>query len=300
MTIKSAFVLAAGLGTRMGEIGKTLPKVLWPFFDTTLLGLQFKFLEQNAIENIAVNIHHHADKIREYLKANYPKVEILHETELLDSGGGVHNYLKHVQYRGDHCILNSDQLMFLSKNTWSEMQDLLQVNDNVLLTMDNPGGYGSIISDGAKAIAVGKAHEGPMFVGLSMLQAERIKPCYGRSRFFETIVRFENNSIGVVKDKFDFYDFGTITNYASNCFDLFRRLHTDNKLMEKWSGIGILDKTKLSTYSYDTDQKGVLNFSGKALSHPWPTGSIIISEPKLASASSGPVVVYDQICVSVD
>ena len=46
MKVNKALILSAGFGTRMGEIGKTLPKILWPIFDKSLLELQVLYLKE--------------------------------------------------------------------------------------------------------------------------------------------------------------------------------------------------------------------------------------------------------------
>src|SRR5690606_6913691 len=113
MLIERAFILAAGKGTRMGEIGKRLPKVLWPLFDSTLLGLQIEFLKNIGVKNITLNSHHLHDQMTTYLSRTYPEVQSLHEQELLDAGGGVHNYLANTNYFEPTYIMNSDQYLEL-------------------------------------------------------------------------------------------------------------------------------------------------------------------------------------------
>ena len=46
MKVDNILILAAGKGTRMGEIGKKIPKVLWPIFDKTLLEWQILYAKQ--------------------------------------------------------------------------------------------------------------------------------------------------------------------------------------------------------------------------------------------------------------
>ena len=42
-------ILSAGFGTRMGPIGKALPKVLWPIFEEALLGIQIEYVNELKI-----------------------------------------------------------------------------------------------------------------------------------------------------------------------------------------------------------------------------------------------------------
>ena len=70
MKVDKALILSAGFGTRMGEIGKTLPKILWPIFDKSLLELQALYLKEMGVKDIFINLFHQKDKIIDYCKKN--------------------------------------------------------------------------------------------------------------------------------------------------------------------------------------------------------------------------------------
>ena len=53
-----AYVLAAGLGTRMGAVTKTTPKCLLPVAGKPLLGRWFDLLAQAGVTHALVNTHH--------------------------------------------------------------------------------------------------------------------------------------------------------------------------------------------------------------------------------------------------
>ncbi len=84
-----AFLLAAGLGTRMGEITKTTPKCLLPVAGTPLLGRWFGQLARAGVDAVLVNTHHLADQVRDYVASSRPPLEVAlaHEESLLGSGG---------------------------------------------------------------------------------------------------------------------------------------------------------------------------------------------------------------------
>ena len=48
MQIDHILILSAGKGTRMGNIGKNLPKVLWPVLSKSLLELQVAYAQKLA------------------------------------------------------------------------------------------------------------------------------------------------------------------------------------------------------------------------------------------------------------
>jgi mannose-1-phosphate guanylyltransferase len=84
-----AFVLAAGLGTRMGAITKTTPKCLLPVAGKPLLGRWFDLLAQAGVTHALVNTHHLAEPVRAYVAASDPPlaVTLFHEPTLLGSAG---------------------------------------------------------------------------------------------------------------------------------------------------------------------------------------------------------------------
>ena len=81
MIVENALILAAGAGTRMGEIGKVLPKVLWPVFECSLLELEVLYAQSLGVKNIFINSHYYTKEILEHVKENptFKNVTILLE-----------------------------------------------------------------------------------------------------------------------------------------------------------------------------------------------------------------------------
>jgi NDP-sugar pyrophosphorylase family protein len=88
-----AMVLAAGLGTRLRPLTDNLPKALVEVNGRTLLEIALTRLQSFGVSEVIVNVHHHAEKIVEYLKSmnNFDlKIAISREDDLLlDTGGGL-------------------------------------------------------------------------------------------------------------------------------------------------------------------------------------------------------------------
>jgi len=84
-----AVLLAAGLGTRMGEITRTRPKCLLPVAGRPLLGRWLEQLARAGVAEALVNTHHLAPQVRDYLAGARPPlpVRLAHEPELLGSAG---------------------------------------------------------------------------------------------------------------------------------------------------------------------------------------------------------------------
>ena len=87
-----AMVLAAGLGTRLGPLTDDRPKALVEVTGRTLLEITLTRLRAFSVSQVIVNVHHFGDMILEYLaeKQNFGMgIEISHENELLETGGGL-------------------------------------------------------------------------------------------------------------------------------------------------------------------------------------------------------------------
>jgi len=89
-----AMVLAAGLGTRLRPLTDDRPKALVEVGGRTLLEITLGRLRSFGVNEAIVNVHHFADMVVEYLKANQNfgmRIEISREPVLLDTGGGLKN-----------------------------------------------------------------------------------------------------------------------------------------------------------------------------------------------------------------
>ncbi len=87
--IKKAVVLAAGFGTRLRPLTFTLPKPLLPVWNEPMLERILKMLENWGVEEIAVNAHWKAEKVRAYIARRQSKANIIvsEEPEILGTGG---------------------------------------------------------------------------------------------------------------------------------------------------------------------------------------------------------------------
>jgi len=118
-----AMVLAAGLGTRLRPLTDHRPKALVEVGGRTLLEIALARLSSFGIREVIVNVHHFADMIVDYLKANKNfgmRVEISREDDvLLDTGGG----LKKAAY-------------FFLQNSQSPEEPFILHNVDVISTID--------------------------------------------------------------------------------------------------------------------------------------------------------------------
>ncbi len=87
-----AMILAAGLGTRLRPLTDDRPKALVEVAGHTMLEIALSRLRASGVREVIINVHHFADMIIEYLKANDNfglRIEVSREQLLLDTGGGL-------------------------------------------------------------------------------------------------------------------------------------------------------------------------------------------------------------------
>ena len=92
--ITQAFVLGAGLGTRLRPLTDDLPKPLVPIFQKPLITFAFDHLIDLGISRIFVNTHHLPERFVEaFPGAAYRdrRIEFSHEPDLLETAGGIAN-----------------------------------------------------------------------------------------------------------------------------------------------------------------------------------------------------------------
>lgn len=107
----AAFVLAAGLGTRMRHLSDTLPKPLVPLNGITLIDRALDRISDAGISRAVVNLHYMADALEAHLvKRSRPALIISDERgQLLETGGGVMQAWPHLK-SGPFLIHNSDSV----------------------------------------------------------------------------------------------------------------------------------------------------------------------------------------------
>ncbi len=84
-----AFLLAAGVGSRLRPITDTTPKCMLPFGDRPLLDIWLDEFDRVGVGEVLVNLHHLPDVVRDHLAARSapPRVRTFFEPELLGSAG---------------------------------------------------------------------------------------------------------------------------------------------------------------------------------------------------------------------
>jgi NDP-sugar pyrophosphorylase family protein len=110
-----AFILSAGMGSRMRPITELIPKPLIPFFEKPLIEYAFDALESAGIRDISCNSHHLANQLHKHLELTHPSSHLSFERELLDTGGGIANIIDWVG-AADLLVFNADIICNLDLN----------------------------------------------------------------------------------------------------------------------------------------------------------------------------------------
>jgi mannose-1-phosphate guanylyltransferase len=234
MKIKTCLITAAGFGTRMGEVGKKIPKPLWPIFNKTLLDLQLNYAKELGVEDIYINIHHQADLIREWAKDK--NVNLLEEDEILGSGGCVHNLYKNIRDKSQTIlIINSDQFYFFDKAHLNRAKEMMITKkacahligikvdkhekynetvlvDNILSSIEKPQGDVDYIT----------------YSGVGLIDLSLLKYREGVSGFFDSVCNYKKDSVLMTTpDKSEYWDFGTKEKYLECMFQVLKEENSE-------------------------------------------------------------------------
>src|SRR5205814_393061 len=99
-TITQAFVLGAGLGIRLRPLTDDLPKPLIPIFQKPLITFALDHLIDLGIESFVINTHRLPEQFANaFANRTYRDrpVRLVHEPELLGTGGGIKNIEPHLK-----------------------------------------------------------------------------------------------------------------------------------------------------------------------------------------------------------
>src|ERR1700745_3090186 len=86
-----AFLLAAGLGTRLRPLTDNTPKGLLPIRGTPMLEIWFTLCRRYAIDEVLINVHVHGEAVRKFAEKNNDglRVRLFEESVLLGSAGTI-------------------------------------------------------------------------------------------------------------------------------------------------------------------------------------------------------------------
>jgi N-acetyl-alpha-D-muramate 1-phosphate uridylyltransferase len=109
-----AMILAAGLGTRLGDVTRDLPKALVDVAGTPILEHVARRLIGAGADRLIINVHHHADRIVDFVESRDGfgvDVRFSRESgEPLETGGGLLHAAAHFRRDAPFLLHNVDVL----------------------------------------------------------------------------------------------------------------------------------------------------------------------------------------------
>jgi len=175
--VTRAVVLAAGLGTRLKWLTYDRPKALMQVAGEPAIVHVIRRLAACGIRDVAVNLHHHADVLRQSLGDGSRwgvNLYFSFEPALLDSGGGVRTALDVLPGSGPVLVHNAD---IISDIDFRRLARALPASGCALAMVpnpaDNPEGDFSLRSGGVVA-AAGAPRQ--TFSGVSLWQEKMLQP----------------------------------------------------------------------------------------------------------------------------
>ena len=132
-------IMAAGLGTRMHPLTRTMPKALVPCAGKSLIDHMLDALADAGVRRVVVNVHHHAGLLIDHLALRQaPDIIISDERDhLLETGGG---FVRARPQLGDDPVLtcNVDALFAEAAGATGflyQLADAWQDTDDALLLL---------------------------------------------------------------------------------------------------------------------------------------------------------------------
>jgi NDP-sugar pyrophosphorylase family protein len=126
--IKTAFILGAGLGTRLRPLTQKIPKPLLPIGGRPIITYAMEHLRSIGIKQFIINTHHCADKYKEaFPEGNWQGIPITfrHEPILLDTAGGIKNI--------EDLIANEDRILVYNGDIITNMPIAPLIDQHIAL-----------------------------------------------------------------------------------------------------------------------------------------------------------------------
>ena len=225
---RTAFVLGAGLGTRLRPLTDRRPKPLIPVANRPLITHTFDHLIAAGIERFIVNTHWCAERYAEFFpdgKWRGRPVTFIHESpEALETAGGIWNARAHLS-DGPFVVYNGDILSDLPLAPALEAHST--AGNEVTLILRSQGGNTNVAFDAANGHildlrstlhpAIKPRH---LFTGIYIVEPEfiaRIPPAQKVSvvPVFHEMIRAEAKLGGIVLDDGAWWDLGSRSEYLA-------------------------------------------------------------------------------------
>ena len=224
----TAFVLGAGLGTRLRPLTNRRPKPLVPLVGRPLIAYAFDHLRSFGVQRFVVNTHWRADRYREFFPgAAWRECPIRffdEQPEVLETGGGIWNARESLR-DGAFVVYNGDILTDLPlKSAWEEH---VASGAEVTLVLRSTGANRNVTFDreSGRVLDLRRTLRPDMepqhlFTGIYFVQPQFIDRIPPRQKIsvvpiFHEMIRAGFRVGGVVVDAGDWRDLGTREEYLA-------------------------------------------------------------------------------------
>jgi mannose-1-phosphate guanylyltransferase len=217
--ITQAFILGAGLGTRLRPLTDVLPKPLVPLFHKPLAMWAVETCEALGCIRFAINTHHLPEKWEGFGEGR--DVSFFHEPVLLETGGGLKNIEAWME-EGSLLIHNGD--IFSSMDLGKLVEAHEESGDEVTLALRSDGGAKKIsLGAGGRVDDVRSEVRGlpgtHVFTGIYCVKKDFLKRIPEGEIIavipgFQELVR-EGGIGGVVLDDGEWMDLGDVDSYLA-------------------------------------------------------------------------------------
>ncbi len=244
-----AFFLAAGFGTRLRPFTETDAKPAIPFLGLPQILYPYFFCKEMGVKDFVYNTHHNPESIQKVFTSFEIKAVSHHETEILNSAGGLSHARESLINEDNFLLLNADSLFVYKDLDLFQTELSAHIKENRLATLftipkdgcgvDFPG----LVSDASgilrtagllKDITPEQKQEGLLefqhFIGCYILSHRIFEYVKNRpdNLIYDILLKrseAEKNSVKTCKlHDVSWYELGTIKDYKTNHLILSKRL----------------------------------------------------------------------------
>ncbi|MCG8592221.1 MAG: NDP-sugar synthase [Proteobacteria bacterium] len=173
-------ILAAGLGTRMAPLSALRPKPALPVRGLPVIAYLMHLLRHHGVSEVLVNLHHHADLMREVTRRFTPEgvaVTFSPEPRPLGTGGGIRRAVDFLRQSDPCLVLAGDMLLDVDLTGLVSRHTQAEARATLLLRQDaRAQSFGTIGVDAAGAVRriasrfdLGREAAAGVFVGVRVL-----------------------------------------------------------------------------------------------------------------------------------
>ena len=141
---RGALILAAGKGTRMKS---SLPKVMQPILEEPMLSYPLRAAQQAGYEQVAVVVGFGGEVVSSYLRAAWPRVQILWQREQLGTGHAVMEAREWWRSLDELVVLYGD-MPYLTPSTLEALNHTDAEGAFLSFRAKDPRGYGRVVRGG--------------------------------------------------------------------------------------------------------------------------------------------------------